>query len=344
MKIVVVAGMHRSGTSLTASMLERLGVDVGTDLLPADRSNVRGYYEDRVFLEFQRGLLRRATPRDTPGWRDWGWTEREVLDEDTIAAGAPDARRLVAERAAALGERPWGWKDPRTTLLLDLWDRILDDAHYVCVYRAPWEVLDSIVRVADGGFVRDPGWALRAWSFYNRRMLEFAAARRDRCTVLDVGALLAEPTRGVDLLVDRIGLAVDDVARREAAGVAEPSLLRRAGRDDLVERLVRAAAPELVDELETLDAVADLAPAERIVPVPLALGADDALDVLVRWRAAEAERDQLRAQLATLETAYADLRAESEARHVLMLEKEREAIERMEAIERLRRELDARSD
>ncbi|HEX5616120.1 MAG TPA: sulfotransferase [Acidimicrobiia bacterium] len=343
MPVVVVAGMHRSGTSLTASVLEQLDVDMGADLLPADRANVRGYYEDRVFLEFQRELLRHASPRDAQGWRDWGWTEREVLDHDTIAAAAPDARRLVEERSAALGDRPWGWKDPRTTLLLDLWDGILDDVHYVCVYRAPWEVLDSIVRVADGGFVRDPSWALRAWSFYNRRMLEFVAAHRDACTVVDVGALIADPTGGVALLVDRVGLSADDSRRRAAAAVIEPSLLRRAGDQDLVERLVRAAAPEHVDELAALDATADLV-APRTAPAALALDAADAREVLVRWRAAEAERDQLRTQLATLEAAYAELREESEARHARMLEKEREAIERLEAIHELRRELDARAN
>lgn len=343
MTVVVVAGMHRSGTSLTASVLERLGVDVGSDLLPADRANVRGYYEDRVFLEFQRELLRRATPRDSAGWRDWGWTEREVLDADTIAAGAPEARRLATERAATVGDRPWGWKDPRTTLLLDLWHGILDDPRYVCVYRAPWEVLDSIVRVGEGGFVRDPAWALRAWSFYNRGMLAFVERNRDRCTVLDVGALLADPDRAVALLVTRLGLDVDDAARASAVGVVDPALLRRTGDDDLEERLVRAAAPSCVDELAALDAVADLAPPSRPAGAPLAITAEDATTLLVRWRAAEAERDQLRARLDALEVEYATVREESEARHALMVEKEREAIERMEAIEHLRRELDARS-
>ena len=43
---LLIAGMHRSGTSLVGSLVQRLGVDLGEDLVPADRNNPRGYQED----------------------------------------------------------------------------------------------------------------------------------------------------------------------------------------------------------------------------------------------------------------------------------------------------------
>jgi hypothetical protein len=43
---IVVTGMHRSGTSLSASILAALGVAMGEQLLPADAANPRGYFED----------------------------------------------------------------------------------------------------------------------------------------------------------------------------------------------------------------------------------------------------------------------------------------------------------
>jgi hypothetical protein len=343
MTVVVVAGMHRSGTSLTASVLEQLGVALGDDLLPADRANVRGYFEDRTFLTFQRDLLRHATPRDAKGWRDWGWTESEQLDAQVIAAAASDARHLVEKRAAAFGARSWGWKDPRSTLLLDFWRDLLPDARFLCVYRAPWEVLDSIVRVAEGGFVRNPDWALRAWCFYNRAMLDFVTRVPDRCVTIDVAALTLRPREVVADVAARLGLAADEAAVARAAGVVEPGLLRRPGGGDLVERLVRAGAPECVELLASLDAVADATTAPRAEPAPLTIGAADAREVLVRWRAAEAERDLLRNLVDELEAELTKVRSESEARHELMLEKEREAIERGEAIEYLMRQLAERS-
>jgi hypothetical protein len=339
MTAVVVAGMHRSGTSLTASVLSRLGVDLGDDLLPADHANVRGYFEDRTFLAFQRDLLRHASAGDARGWRDWGWTESEQLDGEVIAAAAGDARRLLEVRTTRSGDRPWGWKDPRTTLLLDFWHELVPDARFVCVYRAPWEVLDSIVRVADGGFARNPDWALRAWSFYNRRMLDFVGRVRERCLLLDVAGLARRPREVVAELVEWLHLVAEDAALARAVEVVEPQLLRPPEGGDLVERLVRAGAPECVDLLASLDAEADVTVAPRAVPEPLALHPAEARAVLVRWRAAEAERDLLRHRVDVLEAEMIKVREESQARHERMLEKEREAIERGETVEYLLRQL-----
>src|SRR5947199_6137561 len=71
---LLLAGMHRSGTSLVASWLARAGVDLGRDLLPADAGNPTGYFEALSFLDLDRRMLLAATPEE-PGHRDWGWTE-----------------------------------------------------------------------------------------------------------------------------------------------------------------------------------------------------------------------------------------------------------------------------
>lgn len=54
---VIVAGMHRSGTSLVASMISSLGIDLGEHQLTADRNNRRGYFEDVDFLALNRRML-----------------------------------------------------------------------------------------------------------------------------------------------------------------------------------------------------------------------------------------------------------------------------------------------
>jgi hypothetical protein len=51
--VIIVTGMHRSGTSALCGLLSRIGVDFGapSTLLPADGWNERGYFENReVFL------------------------------------------------------------------------------------------------------------------------------------------------------------------------------------------------------------------------------------------------------------------------------------------------------
>lgn len=81
---IIVTGMHRSGTSLTASFLKAIGVNVGDNFFPADRHNIKGYFEDLDFLEFQRTVLADCCPRRERGTPDWGWTESERLDRRKI--------------------------------------------------------------------------------------------------------------------------------------------------------------------------------------------------------------------------------------------------------------------
>ena len=56
MTTVVVAGMHRSGTSLVAGLLRSADVALGDRLLAADPANPRGYFEDEEIFRFHAGL------------------------------------------------------------------------------------------------------------------------------------------------------------------------------------------------------------------------------------------------------------------------------------------------
>src|SRR5262245_18659541 len=119
---VIVAGMHRSGTSLVASILSALSIDMGQDLLPADSNNVRGYFEDVEFLRLQQAILTTSCATNDGGHPDWGWTESESLDKTRFKQFQPEASALIASRSER--SSAWGWKDPRTTVLLDFWDEL----------------------------------------------------------------------------------------------------------------------------------------------------------------------------------------------------------------------------
>ena len=110
---------------------------MGEALLAADAHNRPGYFEDLRFLDLNRRILAAAVPARRQGHADWGWTRD--MDAIGVDAGLLDpfvarADALVARRSA---RRCWGWKDPRTSVLLDFWDARLADARYVFVYRAP---------------------------------------------------------------------------------------------------------------------------------------------------------------------------------------------------------------
>ena len=56
--VVPILGMHRSGTSMLASILSVLGVKLGPHLLPPNLDNPLGFFEDRFFLQTNIALLK----------------------------------------------------------------------------------------------------------------------------------------------------------------------------------------------------------------------------------------------------------------------------------------------
>ncbi|HYN20058.1 MAG TPA: glycosyltransferase [Thermoanaerobaculia bacterium] len=249
--------MHASATSLAASLVDGLGVSLGERLLAADAHNPAGYFEDLDFGELQSRMMLAATPADDGGHPDWGWTEHSWIDPRALEPLRQSARSLIATRAA--DGRPWGWKNPRTAVSLDFWDSLLNEARYLFIYRYPWEVADSLQRLAAEVFLRNPRYAYSIWEFYNRRILEFLSRAHDRCLLVSANALLSDPERLDGLLRDRLGLAAPSGYVRSRI---RPDLFRSEGwrRDPLV-TLLEAVRPECIELLRELDRQADLSSA-----------------------------------------------------------------------------------
>ena len=265
--VLVVAGMHRSGTSFLASALHRAGCAMGDDLLPADSHNRRGYFEDIEFLELNRRMLAATTAADSPGHPDWGWTERvdAAPSEGDLEAFVADADALVTRHRRAAtdrGVRCWGWKDPRTSVLLDFWNARVPDARYVFVYRAPWDVANSMQRLCADLFLERPDFAYRIWHHYNRELLAFARRHRDRTVLVHASALVRDPGSLIELLRARFGIELDAGA---TGSVAEPALMMAAAPG--VAALASVVHPECHELLATLESFADL-PLGEPLPVP----------------------------------------------------------------------------
>ncbi len=195
---LAIAGMHRSGTSLVASLVAGAGLGLGERLLGAGRGNERGHYEDLDFLELHQKALRAG------GFHGDG----------IVPAGRPalppalEARAmeiLAARRAAGV---PWGWKDPRTLLFLDFWAEAAPEAAWLLVFRSPWEVADSLFRRLDEPCVSDPLLALRAWQHANTLLLDFARRHPGRVLVRELGQITADPAATFAELGDRFGLTL----------------------------------------------------------------------------------------------------------------------------------------
>lgn len=257
-RCLVVTGMHRSGTSFIASFLQAAGVDIGTDLFPADYYNPRGYFEDNEFLELDTSILHACMPPGASGFRDWGWAENGSLDRSSVADFAARAGELVARRSAAAPI--WGWKDPRTSLLLDFWDGLLTDARYVFTYRSPWDVMRSVARLGGTFFEGRPDRALGPWRLYNRSLLDFYRRHRERCLLLPIEALSGSPDELLALVKDKLELPLPDGdgGGEILARVAEPALLSRLENQPGLAALLARVFPEDAELWSELEEAADL--------------------------------------------------------------------------------------
>lgn len=248
---LILAGMHRSGTSLVSAFLASLGVPMGERMLAADANNRRGYFEDADFLAFQRRILQEISPAEDGGHPDWGWTESERLDRTLLPRYAEAARALAAQRSGV-----WGWKDPRTTLLLDFWDEVLEGRPlYVLVYRFPWEVAESMQRLGAAVFLDHPEYAWRIWTFYNRHLLDFYRRHPDRCVLASANGLLRDPERFASQLTRKLGL---QLSGSPLDAVRDPGLFASKPPGDPLMGLSALTHPQAARLLADLDAAADL--------------------------------------------------------------------------------------
>jgi len=142
---VCVLGMHRSGTSLVASIFEQLGVDFGRNLLHAmDNVNEKGFWEPRRMVEAHErllGALDRAWYDTVPLPEHWQESEAALVFKQDMKDW------IISEFQAS---NLFCLKDPRMCLFLPIWQTIFReigiDVHYVVVERHPLEIGLSLMK------------------------------------------------------------------------------------------------------------------------------------------------------------------------------------------------------
>src|SRR5262249_48900764 len=136
---LLVTGMHRSGTSAVANVLREAGLFGwdDADAMAASAENPDGYGERRDVMELNERLLAEL---------GWGWNSAPAEpwpQPPALDLLVEQGRRLVSAKLQA--HEPWFIKDPRISLLLPWWRRVLLDRFaVVMVVRDPSEVAWSL--------------------------------------------------------------------------------------------------------------------------------------------------------------------------------------------------------
>ncbi|MEX0330241.1 MAG: sulfotransferase [Puniceicoccaceae bacterium] len=167
---ILILGMHRSGTSFLANLMQSLGVFIGDDLVGSQKGNPRGHFEARPMLEFHQRLIA-ARCGDARKAFDEDMLVQESLSQELTAEEKAEAMDLIG---AMRREGPWGWKEPRTCLFLHTWLELLPQSRLLMVYRHPLEVQQSMLRRSHWDLALFPDQAMQSYAVHNQALLEKA--------------------------------------------------------------------------------------------------------------------------------------------------------------------------
>ncbi len=146
---MILVGMHRSGTSMVTRLLARLGLFTGWEL-DGNGEAVFFVLRNEAILQAQGGRWDDPSPVDRLLSREdlcqrLGRALRGELDSPAVLSYLGPLRYLRYRSPLRLPS-PWGWKDPRNSLLLPLWLDLFPDARVVHVVRNGVDVALSLAR------------------------------------------------------------------------------------------------------------------------------------------------------------------------------------------------------
>lgn len=126
---------------MVAQLLHQAGLFLGPadQLLGANAGNQEGHFEHLGFFKINDALLRHfGGSWEFPPELKSGW-ERDASLQELRA----EARTLLQTFS---GKSSWGWKEPRTTILLPFWKSVIPNLRFVICVRSPLDVAKSLVR------------------------------------------------------------------------------------------------------------------------------------------------------------------------------------------------------
>lgn len=200
-KIVVVLGMHRSGTSTVMNALACLGVSLGDDLIPPGQDNPKGFFEDKSVNQLNIEMLEAIGQH----WFSLSLVTDAHVEQLVSLGYVEKATALLTEKLADV--ELFGFKDPRVSKLLKFWKIVFAQMHcdirYVFCFRHPLSVAESLYKRNKTPIKK--GCLL--WLSYN---LAIATDLHDvSFSAVDYDVLMENPEAYIYSLATQLNLAVN---------------------------------------------------------------------------------------------------------------------------------------
>ncbi|MBU0633403.1 hypothetical protein KKA17_12280 [bacterium] len=165
--VILILGMHRSGTSAMGGVLHTLGINMGDNLFHATEDNKKGYYEDKDIVQLNEKLFYMLTS----SWHDIFLLEDNWWNDEKFKSIENEALELIKNK---LGNNSTiGIKDPRMCILFPFWENIFHtlalDIKCIYIFRHPIEVAKSLEK--RNGF--SEAKSILLWLKYNYYALKY---------------------------------------------------------------------------------------------------------------------------------------------------------------------------
>ncbi|MXS80104.1 hypothetical protein ABF86_04890 [Nitrosomonas sp. GH22] len=239
--LIVVLGMHRSGTSVIARGLQVLGVSLGDRLMPAiENINARGFWEDIDLNSLNIEMLQAIGS-------DWFYlTPINANDVNKLHKDGYFIRAVELLQEKICNVPIFGFKDPRVAKLLPFWKEVFDhcqlNVKYVLAIRHPLSVVRSLAK--RDGFVEEHSYLL--WLGHT---LESLAGGVGKSRVLvDYDRMMQSPDTELMRVAKALNLEIDSVELQDYKTKFLDESLRHT-KYDYGDLLSDIACPAIVQEV-----------------------------------------------------------------------------------------------
>lgn len=242
-KLIVVLGMHRSGTSAITRGLQVIGVSLGERLMPAiEGNNAKGFWEDIDLNTLDNEMLG-AIHSDWYYLSPIGSKDVEDLRSKGYFIRAVELLRQKVRSTPMLG-----LKDPRVAKLLPFWKEVFKhcqlDVSYVVAVRHPLSVVKSLSK-------RDGIEAAQSYLLWLGHVItSLTGSSGDKRVLVDYDRLMQSPDREINRVAKHLDFEIDPEALQSYKTEFLDQELRHTVYE-LNDLLLDDACPPLVREIYT---------------------------------------------------------------------------------------------
>lgn len=141
-RCILILGVHRSGSSALAGLLDKMGIDLGKSIAPPSYDNPKGFFENLRVQELNIKLL--AELKIT--WHYTGFLKEYWWKHPSITKFQLEAIEIIKREFE--GQNLFAIKEPRICYLFPFWEEILNSLDItiqsIVMLRHPEEVVASL--------------------------------------------------------------------------------------------------------------------------------------------------------------------------------------------------------